>query len=93
MLALINAKRLLNVFGGKHQPAMASIQGFDDVNIGHEPLDCLNLISMGLNNQLLAKMHASDALVDSFKTDVVKEFAEVLRPQFLTAGIPDVAAR
>lgn len=90
MLALINAKRLLNVFSGKQQPAMSSIQGFGDVNIGGEPLDCLNVINMGLNNPLLNKLKTSDALLDSFRSDVVKEFQAVLRPQFLSGGIPDV---
>lgn len=90
MMALINAKRLLNIFGGRHQPIMASIQGFENVKIGHEPLDLLNVINLGLSNPLLAKLQASESLVSSFTEDVVKEFEAVLRPQVTTGPAAEV---
>ena len=90
MLAMINAKRLLNIFSGQNQKVLESIQGFNNVLIGNENLDLLNILNMGINNTLLNKLKTTTEMVEVFKSDLVKEFEDVLRPSFYTNEIAEV---
>jgi hypothetical protein len=80
MLALINAKRLLNIFAGKRSAAIESMQGFTEVVNSKAPLDFLDVINLGRSSPLLAKLKANDQVVDVFKWEIVKEFESFCKP-------------
>lgn len=92
MLALINAKRLLNIFAGKRSPALESLQGFTEVINCKTPLDFLDVINLGRNSPLLAKLKANDQMVDVFKTEIVKEFESLCKPGDTQEELAEVAA-
>jgi hypothetical protein len=80
MLAMINAKRLLNIFAGKRSVALESLPGFNEVLKCDPPLDFLDVINLGKNNAILSKLKATDSVVSVFRTEIVKEFEAVFQP-------------
>lgn len=80
MLALINAKRLLNIFVGKRSAVLESLQGFTDVVGSDRQLDLLDVVNLGKSSPILGKLIANEHVVEVFKGEILKEFETLCKP-------------